>query len=38
MSKIKRIIWLVKTYGISLPFAFKIVFVTDKKMTKGEEA
>jgi hypothetical protein len=37
MKKLKRIVWLIKTYGVSLPFALHVVFVSDPKIKKEEE-
>ena len=36
MKKLKRIMWLIKTYGVSLPFALHVVFVSDPKIEKEE--
>jgi len=36
MSKLKRILWLMKTYSVSLPIALHAVFVSDPKIRKEE--
>lgn len=38
MKKLKRIVWLMRTYGVSLATALHVVFVSDPKIAKEEES
>ena len=37
MAKLKRIVWLMKTYGISICLATYTVFVSDPKLAKEND-
>lgn len=37
MAKIKRMRYLMDTYGVSLYFAFQVVFITDRQINKMEK-